>query len=177
MPAEPKVASGWLFKPRQLGRPGLRKLKTRAQFEAALKSQVVAKSEHFALHRLPRHADPELDPVLPSSLRQGAAQEHGQNPKGLGLSAHIVNKPTGPSFAVLVPKRWASRAVTRNMIKRQARAMAQCVLPGQDDAIFLLRLRRAWPHQNFISASSLAWSGEVRAQLTLLFSSLEPQPR
>jgi len=149
----------------------LLKLKTRAQFEAALKSEVVARSEHFVLHCLrtrPRVGPGEAPLIhVPSAARQ-APSPHDQS---------AMAWPSGPAFGVLVPKRWAARAVTRNMIKRQAREIAQESLDHeQGRALFLLRLRRAWPPQQFTAASSPAWVAEVRQQLLKIFSSLETRP-
>jgi hypothetical protein len=63
------------------------------------------------------------------------------------------------------------------MIKRQAREIAQESLAHeQGRALFLLRLRRAWPPQQFTAASSPAWVAEVRQQLLKIFSSLETRP-
>ncbi len=147
------------------------KLKTRAQFEAALKSQVVARTEHFVLHRLrtaPRVGMGEHSPIhVPSATRQGQSPE----------DRPAMIWPSGSAFGVLVPKRWAARAVTRNMIKRQARAIAQeSLVRQQEEAVFLLRLRRAWPAQQFTAATSSAWASEVRQQLLQIFSSIETRP-
>jgi ribonuclease P protein component len=144
----------------------LHKLKTRAHFEAALQSEVVARSEHFVLHRLRAGL---------RALNKGGQAEQTPQVTRRAHTAMVPGQSSGPSgvaFGVMVPKRWAVRAVTRNMIKRQARAAAHQALSGcQDEAVFLLRLRRAWPPEHFRSATSQAWASEVRQQLAQIFSS------
>ncbi len=152
--------------------PVLNKLKDRAAFEAALKAEVVARSEHFALHHLDNGAP---DPIV--TAMSAASRPFSQE---ASHAAPLLDRPLGPtrprtgaSFGVIVPKRWAARAVTRNMIKRHARSLAEAALPQRDGAVYLLRLRKAWPKQRFTSAASSAWSDEIRQQLFRLFSGLE----
>ncbi len=148
--------------------PVLHKLKTRAQIEAALQSEVVARSEHFVLHRqrLRASIDPQPVELAPSKTTSGSGGKPARQPSG--------SAPAETAFGVLVPKRWAARAVTRNMIKRQARAVAETTLAHHEEgAVFLLRLRRAWPPQQFKAATSPAWAAQVRQQLMSMFSALE----
>ncbi|WP_343230884.1 ribonuclease P protein component [Vandammella animalimorsus] len=84
----------------------IRHLKTRQQFQAMLAQAPIARTAHFCLHRLPVAA-------LPGPL-DGAASSAG----GI-MSAHV-----GAWVGALVPKRWAKRAVTRNLIRRQVYAVA-----------------------------------------------------
>nr|WP_275249188.1 ribonuclease P protein component [Vandammella animalimorsus] len=84
----------------------IRHLKTRQQFQAMLAQAPIARTTHFCLHRLPVAA-------LPGPL-DGAASSAG----GI-MSAHV-----GAWVGALVPKRWAKRAVTRNLIRRQVYAVA-----------------------------------------------------
>jgi len=128
----------------------LLRLKTRAQFQAVLAERVVAKSEHFALHR---HG---LDPLAPSAGRPMFSP-------GLWLGA-------------MVPKRWAKRSVTRHAIKRQMYVVAQEMLPEQDCAAYLLRLRSGFSRQQFHSSSSDLLKQAVRAELASLMTRLPAAP-
>lgn len=70
----------------------------------------------------------------------------------------------------LVPKRQARRAVTRNLMKRQARAAFarhQAALPR---GLWLLRLRQPFPVDQFPSAASEALARAVRAELDRLLA-------
>lgn len=116
----------------------------------------VAKTPHFALHRA------SLD-----SLHEGRRL------------FPVVDTWVG----VLLPKRWAKRAVTRNAIRRQiyetARLRAQTV--GLPEAALVVRLRAAFHRQVFVSATSEALKRAVRAELEQLYAQLArrtaPAPR
>jgi ribonuclease P protein component len=92
---------------------------------------IVARTAHFALHRMPLEA-----------------QE--------------------PHVGVVIPKRWAKRAVTRNTIKRQVYSVSQAAhLPP---AAHVVRLRVAFDRTQFPSATSDALKRAVRGELLQLFS-------
>ncbi|MDO4723636.1 MAG: ribonuclease P protein component [Comamonadaceae bacterium] len=82
----------------------IRHLKTRQQFQAMLAQAPIARTAHFCLHRLPASA-------LPGPLGGAAPSTAGAVEVGAWVGA-------------LVPKRWAKRAVTRNLIRRQVYAVA-----------------------------------------------------
>lgn len=91
---------------------------------------IVARTAHFALHRMPAQ----------------------------GQEAHI---------GVVLPKRWAKRAVTRNTIKRQVYTVSEAAkLPP---AAYVVRLRVAFDRAQFPSAASDALKRVVRGELTQLF--------
>lgn len=72
-------------------------------------------------------------------------------------------------FGAMIPKRWARRAVTRNLIKRQIYSIVaehEAALPA---AAYLVRLRSAFPRQQFKSAASDTLRIAVRAEVEQLF--------
>jgi ribonuclease P protein component len=108
----------------------VQRLKTRAQFQAVMAAGIVARTAHFALHRMPVEA-------------------------------------AEPSIGVVLPKRWAKRAVTRNTIKRQVYTVSEAArLPA---AAYLVRLRVGFDRAQFPSAASDALKRAVRGELTQLF--------
>jgi ribonuclease P protein component len=114
----------------------VQRLKTRAQFQAVLAAGIAARTAHFALHRMPLSPEPEQ-----ASQPQGA-------------------------LGVVVPKRWAKRAVTRNTIKRQVYSVSEATqLPA---AAYIVRLRTGFA--GFRSARSDALKAAVRAELQQLFA-------
>jgi ribonuclease P protein component len=133
----------------------LQRLQTRAQFDAVLGHRALASTEHFALHcsdRLdaslevahqPPHADPARTPV--AGLKQ-------------------------PAIGAMVPKKWARKAVTRNLIRRQIYSLAEHQLPHRPALAYVVRLRRSFSAQRFLAASSVPLKNEVRAQLVLLLA-------
>lgn len=155
MHAAPKAASAWRsdpFRPRPADRT-LFRLKTRAQFQVVLAERVIAKSEHFALHR---HAL--------------AAEESPSS----GVLLRPMFSPSGLWLGAMVPKRWARRSVTRHAIKRQIYDVAQAMLPAQDSAAYLVRLRTGFSRQQFFSSSSDVLKQAVRAELIGLLARRAP---
>lgn len=77
-------------------------------------------------------------------------------------------------LGVIVPKRWAKRAVTRNTIKRQIYAVS-CALPSHfSQAAHVVRLRAGFDRTEFISATSDKLKAAVRVELQQLFSQIKP---
>lgn len=73
-------------------------------------------------------------------------------------------------FGALVPKRWARRAVSRNLIKRKIYSLLtqqQQVLPL---AAYVVRLRNSFDRKDFPSASSSALRLAVHGELLQLLS-------
>ena len=75
-------------------------------------------------------------------------------------------------FGALIPKRWAKKAVTRNLIRRQIRetVRTQAHLPA---TVFVVRLKAEFDRRRFLSASSQALQKTVRAELKQLFAKLQ----
>ena len=137
---------------------------------------IVSRTAHFALHRMP------LDAVKPSPTEQGSA--------GSATGGRLPMPPLGPGsagpkkalFAVrdeawigaLVPKRWAKRAVTRNAIKRQIYTVSQLIEPPLPAAAHVVRLRAGFDRTQFVSASSDALKRAVRGELQELFARAAP---
>ncbi len=72
----------------------------------------------------------------------------------------------------MVPKRWARRAVTRNLIKRQIYAVSAGFEPQLPSMAFVVRLRAGFDRSRFVSASSDQLKQAVRAELDQLFTRL-----
>ena len=127
----------------------MHRLKTRPQFQATMAAGTIARTAHFALHCL--------------------ALE----------SPHPLFAPEGASLGVLVPKRWARRAVTRNTIKRQVYAVAADFESRLPVAAHVVRLRSEFSRKQFVSATSDPLKQAVRDELHQLFSRamVAPAPR
>ena len=128
----------------------MQRLKTRPQFQAALAGGSVARTAHFVLHRL-----------MLDSAAGGEAPAVG--------AAHALMAPGQVWLGALVPKRWARRAVTRSAIKRQIYSVASSFERNMPPAAHVVRLRAAFDRKVFVSASSDALKGAVRAELHALF--------
>jgi ribonuclease P protein component len=138
----------------------MHRLKTRAQFQAAMAGGIVSRTAHFALHRLVLSAQDA--PVAQPPSGPGSLQKL-QEPQAL------FGVP-GPWLGGMAPKRWARRAVTRNTIKRQIYAVAATFEPRLPSAAFVVRLRAGFDRKQFVSASSDHLKQAVRTELEQLFS-------
>jgi ribonuclease P protein component len=155
-----------------IAEPGahVHRLKIKAQFQAAMAGQVVAKTAHFALHRLvltPVSCAPEVARLaLPlPDVPPVADQASVATPvKGRPLFA-----VPGVWMGALVPKRWARCAVTRNAIRRQIYAVAQIRESRLLPAAYVVRLRQGFDRTRFVSASSDLLRASVRHELQQLF--------
>jgi ribonuclease P protein component len=132
----------------------LQRLKTRSQFQAVLAGSTVARTAHFALHRVALDAPVNGNKPLASVMTSDTAL--------FALSDVWLG--------AMVAKRWAKRAVTRNAIKRQIYSVSadfEAMLPV---AAHVVRLRAAIDSKQFISATSAALKMAVRLELQQLFA-------
>lgn len=128
----------------------MQRLQTRPQFQAVLGGLLIAKTEHFALHR--------------SALTDTALI--------LATGSHRGNEGLFPGNEVwlgaMTPKRWAKRAVTRNAIKRQIYSVSADFESLYPRAAFVIRLRREFSRRVFVSASSDTLKAAIRDELSAL---------
>lgn len=103
----------------------------------------VAKTPHFALHR-----------AALSSAHEGRA----------------LFPVADAWLGVLLPKRWAKRAVTRNTIRRQIYEIARLRAGSLPQAALVVRLRSEFSRRQFVSATSDVLKRAVRAELEQLLS-------
>jgi ribonuclease P protein component len=127
-----------------------RRLKTREQFQVVLACAPFARTEHFVMHRM----------VLDASSTQTVLQP--------SFAAE------GPWIGAMVPKRWARRAVTRNLIKRQIYSHAEQHASALPAHAYLVRLRSAFDRVQFASSASDALRVAVRREIEQLFSKVLP---
>ncbi|MBA4261338.1 MAG: ribonuclease P protein component [Comamonadaceae bacterium] len=128
----------------------MQRIRTRPQFQAVMAGTPVAKTPHFALHRA------------------ALGSVHGGRPLFPVADAWL---------GVLLPKRWARRAVTRNAIRRQIYEAARAVSAGLPQAALVVRLRSEFSRKQFVSATSEPLKRAVRAELQLLLARVAVVPR
>jgi ribonuclease P protein component len=127
----------------------MQRIRTRPQFQAAMAGAIVAKTPHFALHRL----------ALPGP-------EHGR----------LLFPVSDTWVGVVLPKRWAKRAVTRNAIRRQVYEASRLAAELLPQAALVVRLRNGFSRQQFVSATSAALKQAVRAELDQLLGRVAMRP-
>lgn len=119
----------------------MQRLKSRPQFELVLQGERLALSMHFALYRA------DLDAVAALAPASGAWRK--------GVSC----------WSAVVPKRWARRAVTRNLIRRQIYSLLTHCSQTYPQGAYMIRLRRDFDRRLFPSAASAALKRAVRSEL------------
>ncbi len=119
------------------------------EFQAVMRQGLRISSQHFVLHCCPRAA------LVPEN--QAARQ------------------PSCSRIGALLPKRWAKKAVRRNLLRRKIYALAAGQLPvltqaAGADLDCIVRLRAAWAVAEYPSASSDALRQSLDAELQQLFA-------
>ncbi len=112
-------------------------------------SSVVAKTPHFVLH--------QWQPSAKASTGSGFEEAPTLFVDGVLM------------MGALTPKRWAKRAVTRNLIRRQIHAVSRDFEKGLMPTAYVVRLRATFNAQKFVSASSDVLKQTVREELKQLF--------
>lgn len=88
-----------------------------------------------------------------------------------------VDKSTVLWFGVVLPKRHARRAVTRNLMRRQIRAAFERHAARLPAGQWVVRLRSAFAVKDYLSARSAALTAAVRAELEQLLSAAPARAR
>jgi ribonuclease P protein component len=84
----------------------------------------------------------------------------------------VVSTQSEAWIGAMIPKRWAKRAVTRNLIKRQIYSMAHRYEAMLAPQAHVVRMRAGLDTKKFKSASSEQLKQEVRTEIEGLFNSL-----
>lgn len=132
-----------------------------ADFRRVLATRPCSRTEHFSLyHATVRPTHEAADLSTPMTPTQHAAVDDT------------------PRLGLVVPKRLARRAVTRNLVKRQAKALfsARPAVAGPWAAgDWVVRQSRSFDRQHFPSPASDALNAAVRDELRQLM--LQARPR
>jgi ribonuclease P protein component len=139
----------------------VQRLKTRAQYEAAMAGGTVSRTPHFVLHRAALAAPGDANPD-PATGRQTP-----------GLHALFAVRDEA-WIGAIIPKRWAKRAVTRNGIRRQIYDVSADFAQRLPAAAHVVRLRMDFARKQFTSAWSPALHESVRGELQRLFEQARP---
>lgn len=139
----------------------MQRLKTRPQFQAVMSAGTIARTPHFALHRMVLM--PDVNEVA-AACRTGPGSQDPQALFGVGAVREQA------WLGAMVPKRWARRSVTRHAVKRQIHAVAGEHEAALRRAAHVVRLRSGFDRKQFVSATSEALKRAVRVELQQLFA-------
>ena len=129
----------------------MERLKQWSEFQAVMSAaSVAARTSHFVLH--------QWQPSTKASTGSGFEETPTLFVDGVLM------------MGALTPKRWAKRAVTRNLIRRQVHAVSREFEKGLMPTAYVVRLRATFNPQKFVSASSDVLKQTVREELKQLFS-------
>ncbi|NLZ40771.1 MAG: ribonuclease P protein component [Comamonadaceae bacterium] len=122
----------------------------------------LSRSAHFALHHVAASSD--LREMAESQPRPDKLSTTGSdNCQGPVDKTHSTIR-----FGILVPKRHARRAVTRNLVKRLGREAMRAHAQTLPAGLWLLRLRAGLTLGQFVSARSAALAAALRLELDRL---------
>jgi ribonuclease P protein component len=126
--------------------------------KALLSAPTLAKTAHFVLQAARQR------PVLQELPTEAAPDRTESVDNSVSIAAH----PLG--LALVVPKRHAKRAATRNLVKRQMREAMRRRVADWVGRQVLIRQRGAFDPKLFRSAASDALRATVRSELDQLFA-------
>lgn len=142
----------------------MQRLKTRPQFQATMSAGTIARTPHFALHRMELVAEVA---DMAANPKTGPGSNDPQALFGIG------SVRTQAWLGAMVPKRWARRSVTRHTIKRQIYAVSTDYEDALRCASYVVRLRSGFDRKQFVSATSDQLKEAVRKELQQLFATAE----
>lgn len=147
-----------------------------SDFEKVLARPAIQSSRHFALHAL--RSGPAQFQHPQARTADNNLSTAGAHKASLAVDRFESAGPDkvthGPShwLGLVVPKRYARRAVTRTLLKRQIREGVDRHVESLPTGLLVVRLRSHFDNRVYPSATSTALRDEVRAELEQLFGSL-----
>nr|WP_259372139.1 ribonuclease P protein component [Caldimonas mangrovi] len=148
------------------GRTPVQHLKQRADFERALgagPAGVVARSTHFVLHFVPPAAA-----AAPAAKSAAAELSTGLVPSDNQAVDCPARAGLQPLVGAVIPKRWARRSVTRNLLKRQVFASFERQPVPIPPGVWVVRLRVTFDREQFHSPASDTLKRAARGELDSL---------
>jgi ribonuclease P protein component len=151
-----------------------------ADFERVLATAPCSRSAHFAVHHV--HGGPSRgsasqrqasgEAVVPTVSPDLSTAPPVAGPVLVDESstAPLPPPPDGHWLGLVVPKRHAKRAVTRNLIKRQIRAAMAQHASALPPGLWVVRLRLPFDRREYLSPSSEPLRLAARAEIAQLFS-------
>lgn len=137
-----------------------------SDFQRVLRTSPRGRSEHFLVHHVAQG---------PGSRRQPAVND-SVDKLSTGREQSTPDAVDDCWFGWVVPKRFARRSVTRNLIRRQMRESAARHHLGLPRGLWVFRLHRGFDVGRFPSAASTQLRAAARAELDGLLSSMSVRP-
>ncbi len=135
-------------------------------FQRVLATPPKSRSAHFSVHHV--FARPSVI-QKPVKARLATELSTGDAPSCPPLvDESPAAPPSGRWLGLVVPKRHARRAVTRNLLKRQMRAVMEMQAGTLTPGLWVLRLKAPFDRKQFVSPASDPLRRCARDELALL---------
>lgn len=142
-----------------------------ADFQRLLALPASARSAHFAVHHLPTGPGKTDGSTIHSSSTELSTDSIPL------VTAPVDSSPGGHWLGLVIPKRHARRSVTRNLLRRQIRAVMAERLAELPPGLWLVRLRAPFDRALFVSAASKPLRQAAHQELQQAFRrALHPAP-
>lgn len=137
-----------------------------ADFQRVLATLPQSRSAHFSVHHV------SASPSMAKKTGKGRLSDElstGDEPSCPPLVDELPPAAlVGCWLGLVVPKRHARRAVTRNLLKRQMRAVMEIQAETLAPGLWVLRLKAPFDRKQFVSPASEPLRSSVRDELALL---------
>lgn len=142
------------------------RLQRPTDFEAVLATPAKARSAHFAAYYLPwLQADPAAEEIL-LEAEELSTEDSSNFPQLVDEDRRKESELW--CLGLIVPKRLARKATTRNLLRRQMRCAFERHLGYLPQGKWVLRLRTPMDARRFRSAAPIALRSAARAELEAL---------
>ncbi|WP_432422285.1 ribonuclease P protein component [Robbsia betulipollinis] len=148
------------------GFPRTARLLSAAEFSTMFRMRPLKRSEHFVVYARPRekegmHREHGVEPVAPASPPSSSSTE--------GTVAAVLAPAALPGrMGLVLGKKAAPRAATRNMVRRALRETFRQRKADYDGWDLLIRLHLRFDRQRFPGAASPALKRACRAEVVAL---------
>ena len=137
-----------------------------ADFQRVLATPPRSRSTHFSVHHV------LASPSTPKKPVKGRLSNELSTGDELSCQPLVDELPpaalVGCWLGLVVPKRHARRAVTRNLLKRQMRALMEIQAETLAPGLWVLRLKAPFDRKRFVSPASEPLRSSVHDELALL---------
>jgi ribonuclease P protein component len=152
-----------------------------ADFERVLAAPQRSRSDHFAVHYVAGAPSRPQAAVLKAAAKVVVPEFSPELSTDALPTGDTLVDESGHWLGLVVPKRHAKRAVTRNLIKRQVRAAMLRHAASLPAGLWVVRLRAPFDKQQFLSPASDLLRDTTHQEVDVLFdraarSPLPPQP-
>jgi ribonuclease P protein component len=147
-----------------------------ADFERVLAAPQRARSAHFAVHYVAGGPSRPQAAVAKAAAKVVVPEFSPElSTDALPLGDTLVDE-SGHWLGLVVPKRHAKRAVTRNLIKRQVRAAMLRHVVSLPAGLWVVRLRAPFDKQQFLSPGSDLLRETTHQEVEVLFDRAARSP-